>query len=512
MSQKTVYIWGPVSSFTGPLSAWLVKKGWHVHIAAKSSLNLFSMSPLDLKSSAQSAIEQSFGGRDQVKAFKDKFKIINRQEIEKSTKYDAIIFAGMPPNFDESRTPRAPWSAAELKDLIGANKETPVFVVSSIFGGIQNDGVVPEQIEFERRKPLSNWENICQQYENKLLDSLSACEAPWYLVRLPMLCGATDDGSTMNYTGVYSLLKVLDKAINHADSPENDLDNDLDKNIEKAKELTLSYHPDSIFWYLPVDMATYVFWRYLEDVDRPRILNLVATNACLNREWLENAVSAIGATSLVQAEEDRLDLPQAIRRLLVDEIQVSNRNLFEVAGRYHVPPVKADIAYFQKILERARSNNWGENPAMQWRKTGSQEEQTIAYSDKVISYYFEEFLPVLLNTGGLLDRAIDAGHEIGFLLKEASDLSFVIKQQGGTSTTSRLEPNAKRPKICFILSGKTLLRLIQSKLPLHRALIMREVVVKGPIIETMKVTNLVERFLKEHPLTSEHLKEAEVYS
>jgi len=489
--QRTAYLWGPVSSFTGPLTAWLVKKGWNVHIAAKSSLNLFSMSPLDLKSSALAALEASFGGRDKAKAFQDRFKIIDKQEIGGGTRYDAVIFAGMPPNYDESRAPRAPWSVTELAEVIAQNKETPLFIISSIFGGVQQDGVVPEQFEFERRKPASNWESICQQYENKLLLELSGCEAPWYLVRMPILCGATEDGITVSHTGLYPLLKRISAA----------------GEAEGDRRLDLSFRPDSVFWFIPVDMATYVFWRYLEDSDRPRVLNLVATNPALNREWLPNAASASGVETVECQEEDGLDLPATLRKLLNDEIQVSTRNLFEVAGRYHVPPVKADRAYFERVINRARENNWGEPRTTPGRITG--DEQTIAYSDSVIKYYFEEFLPGLLNTGGLMDKAITAGQEIGFQLKEASDLAFVLKTQGGESTAQRLSPEAGRPKVCFILTGKTLLRLVQSKLPLHRALLLREVEVKGPIIETMKVTSLVERFLKEHPLTKEQLSKAE---
>ncbi|HMO22131.1 MAG TPA: hypothetical protein PKC98_14335, partial [Candidatus Melainabacteria bacterium] len=59
--------------------------------------------------------------------------------------YDIIIFAGLPPNFDESRGPRAPWSAAELEEVLRAMKpETEIIVVSSIYAAVQEDGVVPE--------------------------------------------------------------------------------------------------------------------------------------------------------------------------------------------------------------------------------------------------------------------------------------------------------------------------------------------------------------------------------
>ena len=114
MTHKTAYLWGPVSSFTGPLAAWLVTKGWHVQVATKSALNLLSLSPLDLHSSALTLLEQAMGGRDRYRTFKDRLRLVDETEALKGTKYDAVIFCGLPPNFDEPRAPRAPWAAARL--------------------------------------------------------------------------------------------------------------------------------------------------------------------------------------------------------------------------------------------------------------------------------------------------------------------------------------------------------------------------------------------------------------
>ena len=61
MSQKVAYIWGPVTSFNGALAAHMARKGWQVHFACKSSLNLLSLSPLDLRTQAQSLLEAALG-------------------------------------------------------------------------------------------------------------------------------------------------------------------------------------------------------------------------------------------------------------------------------------------------------------------------------------------------------------------------------------------------------------------------------------------------------------------
>ena len=140
--QKTALLWGPVSSFTGPLAAWLITKGWHVDIACKSSLNLLSLSPLDLKSHAQTLIERSFQSRKKAKAFEDRFNFQeNPGKKSKNKTYDSIIFAGLPPNFDESRGPRAPWSANELEDILNAHPDSELIIISSIYSAVKEDGV-----------------------------------------------------------------------------------------------------------------------------------------------------------------------------------------------------------------------------------------------------------------------------------------------------------------------------------------------------------------------------------
>ncbi|MFX7825290.1 hypothetical protein ABTK20_23085, partial [Acinetobacter baumannii] len=69
---------------------------------------------------------------------------------------------------------------------------------------------------------------------------------------------------------------------------------------------------------------------------------------------------------------------------------------------------------------------------------------------------------------------------MGWVLKTSSD---------GNVEVEPYNPNVK-PTICFRFSGTTMTKLIQSKLPLHRALLMREVEVEGPLLDALRVTNV----------------------
>jgi hypothetical protein len=45
-------------------------------------------------------------------------------------------------------------------------------------------------------------------------------------------------------------------------------------------------------------------------------------------------------------------------------------------------------------------------------------------------------------------------------------------------------------------------QLIQSRLSLHRALLLKEVEVEGPLLQALKVSNMIEKFLRQNPMDS----------
>lgn len=493
MTQKTAYIWGPVSSFSGPLAASLIKKGWSVHIPTKSSLNIFSLSPLDLRSSARNSLEQAFGGREKFKTFQDRLKFVDPQEAAKpGTVYDAIIFCGLPPNFDEPRVPRAPWAASEIPSLLKSFKNQPLFVVSSLWGGVQNDGVVPEEIEFDRRKPQTQWESLCQQYEIKLLEGLSKSESTWYLVRLPLIGPDSATGESASFSGPITLFRELANQTKHPDAQSNN----------RKQDLKLGYNPDSTLWFLPQDAVVHLFTRFIEDEGRPRILNLVSTQAPLNREWLDSYARELGYSSCSESDKDSLNLPGTVRKLLNDNLQVKTRNLFEVSGRYHIPRLKLDEDYFAKILQQGEASNWGQPAGKQDRA------KPPGFSERLAAYYFEEFIPEHFDEA-MLRRATTQGTTIGFVLKDSDGLAWILRARKGKALVERFDPQDEKPGICFHLTGKTMTQLVQSRLPLHRALLLREVEVEGPLLHALRVASTIEQFLKEHPLEANEIAELE---
>lgn len=475
MTHKTAYIWGPVSSFTGPLIAWLLQKDWQVHLAVKPALDLFTLAPLDLHSSAQALVERALGGHEKLRTFQDRLRFVEPHEIGRGTKYDALIFCGLPPNFDEPRVPRAPWAASELAAIAKVLKGVPTFIVSSLWGAVQPDGVVPEEFEFDRRKALTHWENVCQQYENRLLKGLALLESPWHLVRLPLLSGKEQDGAALNFSGLFTLLHHVYQA--------------AQQSVEPLNALKLNYNPDSTLWFLPVDKAVYLFWRLLEDEARPRICNLVSTQAMLNREWLHYMASAVGYKTTEAGESDAFDLPGILRKLLKDNVQVKTRNLFEVAARYYQSPVSLDSDYFQKMLSFAKGQNWGE-----FEKPVSEK---LVFSEDLADHYFKEFLPQRM-AGKLVKEFTRDDTTVGFFLLDG-DWSYLLKASNGTPMVSRLDPDGDHPSVRIRFTSQTMTRLIQNKVSLPEAVLRGQVKIEGAVLDTLRVGNALGQFLKENP-------------
>ncbi len=480
MTHKTAYLWGPISSFSGPLVALLLHKGWHVHIPAKSALNLFTLTPLDLQSAAYSWLERALGGREQLQVFQERLRILDYGESIKGTTYDAIIFCGLPPNFDEPRAPRAPWSASELPRIARMLKGTPIFIVSSLWGGIQPDGVVPEEFEFERRKPLSHWEGVCQQYELRLLENTSKLDACWHLIRLPLISGSTVDGSALNFSGLSTLLRESSSPSNPAVMPGN--------------SFKLNFNPDATLWFSAANTMTTFFWRLLEDDSRPRICNLVSTQSMLNREWGEYLARALGYETLEVTDRDTWNLPSILRKMLRDVINVKTRNLFEVAGRYQYAPTLLDTAYFEQLISFGRSENWG--------RLLVPDQHEICFSVQWARNYFQQFLPRELSAD-IIKEVTRGGTTVGFVIGGDEQISFVLKAQSGQVLVQPFDPSIDRPSVCFRFSGGTLAKLVANKLSLAKALLTREVRMDGPLLDGLRVSNALSRFLETHPFIPE---------
>ncbi len=80
-------------------------------------------------------------------------------------------------------------------------------------------------------------------------------------------------------------------------------------------------------------------------------------------------------------------------------------------------------------------------------------------------------------------------------------MDFRRNQGSGELTVDNYDPSSDKPDICFHFSGMTLSRLIQNKMLLHRALLMREVEVEGNLFQLWKIVSAIDKFLRENQIS-----------
>ena len=494
-TSKTAYVWGPVSNFSAFLLASLLQNGWHVHIPTKSALQI-SLSPLDLESTAQSAIEKALGP-EKSKLYAENIHFLDGDDVQRGITYDIVIFCGLPTNFDEARVSRSPWAADELQPVLKRLKGVPAIIVSSLWGGIQNDGVVPEEIEFDRRKPRTHFEGVCQQYEARILKVVSKDDCKWHLLRLPLILGSSETGRSSNFSGLYKLLKEVKQA---AVTPEG----------ASAGDVELAYNPDATLWMLPANEAADIVVKFAEDNARPSICNLVPTSVTLNQEWLHELAQYAGISALVPAEKDSLNLPGTLRNMLSDNMQVKTRNLFEVVGRYHIAsPFVPSRDYFTKISEYAIENNWGQIRA---------NEAAEPFSPERARYYFEHFLPA--NLTDKMKKALSSFKQgLAFSVGELDDCRWILSSDDAASVVVEHFPGSQNQdgansksetkRVTFTISPIAFAKLSSGKLMFEQALVTKALQVSGPPIQCVKACDFLRRFIRHHhyvPPGSENAK------
>lgn len=470
MTAKTAYFRGPLSTFSTQLAVQLLEDGWNLHIPSKSALN-FSLSPLDLRSSIESTLERSIGKKSKARELLERVRLLEPQEVVRGTKYDVIIFCGLPANFDEARVSRAPWAAEELSEVCRRLKDVPVIILSSLWSAIQEDGVVPEEIEFNRRKPLSHFEGVCQQYELKLLNGLENQESLWYLLRLPLVTPKLSDGSCLSFSGLSNLFAKVSES------------------VSDDKVLRLAYNPDATLWMLPCDLAASLTAAFIEDSSRPRICNLVSTRATLNQEWLQHVASAADLQRVEMTERDSLNLPGPLQAMLRDNVQVKTRNLFEVMGRHQETPVSMDADYFAKVFKFGRNANWGQPRTEHFKSL---------FSEHMATQYFTEFLVARVDEK-VVSRMSKFNGGLAFHIEGHNNCAWVVKGVDGNLVVQPYDPVNDTPALQFLFTPGGFVRLLKHEMLFEQALLSKDLQARGKKgLEFVKACDLVRKILKEY--------------
>lgn len=469
MHIKTAYVWGPISNFSSFFINRLLEEGWQVHVACKAALQL-DFSTLDLASAARYKIEEANDITGKLSSSQERLVFLESDEPRPGTRYDAVLFMGLPANFDDARVPRAASTAAELpriaKELDG---DTLVFIFSSLWGGIRNDGVVPEELEFKRRNPESRFEKFCQEYEYGVLKAINKTNLKWHLVRLPMMLGGIADGRTVTFTGLYKLLQELHRAQASGDPV-----------------LKLNYNPGASFWMLPCDCAAQVVFRMISDSACPVISNVISTQSTINKKWVQNLAKALRFLSIENAENDALALPATLREMLKQSIQVKSHDLF-VRYQQRAPAFTSD--YFVRILQFAVAHNWGKVPVRP---------KESSFSAEKARNYFESFLPEKIDRK-LAESLAEFDGGMAFQIVGQQDCRWLLIAENGKAIVQRLGSSVHSPQVTFVINPESFGQLVAARINPAKMLKSRALQLSGDFLHCANAFGFFYGFLSKHP-------------
>lgn len=416
------------------------------------------------------------GGADKFKPFSENLLFLDADEPQRGTTYDVILFLGLPSNFDEPRVSRAPWAADQLAAISDKLKGVPLIIVSSLWGGVQADGVVPEEIEFERRKPRTHFEGVCQQYEARILKAVGSRDGKWHFVRLPVVVGHSADGRCNNFSGQSKLLQELHSAkLLLGEQSQN-------------KTLELAYNQDATFWMMPCDQVATLLVKFIEDPSRPTICNMVPSQATLMQEWMHEVSRALEIDAINPVEKDNLNLPSTLRSMLNDNLQIKTRNLFELLGRYHHSPVVLTSDYFAKLINYGLKNNWGQ------ARPSTPE---LPFSSEKARQYFEQFFPENLDKRMLKALSSFKGG-IAFQIAGEETCHWLISYKDNKASVVAFNADSHKPEASFLVNAPSFARLSSGKMMFEQALLTRNLQVNGNPIQSIKACDFFRRFLQRH--------------
>ncbi len=66
----------------------------------------------------------------------------------------------------------------------------------------------------------------------------------------------------------------------------------------------------------------------------------------------------------------------------------------------------------------------------------------------------------------------------------------------------RYTETSAKPKVCFYVTGSTMASIMRNKLPLHQALLFKQIEVEGPLVDSVRVSKILSKFMKDYPFTN----------
>ena len=308
-----------------------------------------------------------------------------------------------------------------------------------------------------------------------------------FIFRPSIVIGDSRKGQIATFNGMYNILRFFDTV-------ESIIGNEEIRAVAKA---------DATKNLIPVDYLAKAIWYIIENgvADTYHITNKSPLTLGQLRDIYAELFGING--KLVTEKEFQSKKPTRVERLykkmsLLYEAYMAAEPVFDrtnadtVLEHADLKMPVIDSAYFARLLEYARTVEWGKSQRQQF--------QLSDWPITVIEEYFDDFLRKKMHKQLLPDlRKLSATFRI--VMKEKSDMYWSLAIEQGILT--KISRNGMACECSFIVDSSTFGDIASARVTPQKAFFKKQVDIEGDIETGLKLVTVLAAFFKKHPFKTE---------
>lgn len=358
----------------------------------------------------------------------------------------------------------------------------PLLHVSTAYVAGQRDNVVRED-EIDVGQTFSNvYEETKCEAERLVRDWSERTGLPATVLRPSIVLGDYAEGRIIHFNTAYDVMHAFEL---------------ICRRIGEG-DVRVAAMPEVHKNFIPADYFAEAAWAVLAS-GRPGTYHVTNPNPLKMSELRDIYMQLFGVGNITIVDEHefmarpRTRAESILRNALAAyEPYLASEPVFDRSGadsvlngaRIELP--RLDVAYFQRLLDYARSANWG----------GPRRKADTAHTPDIVEAYFAEFLPGKLYQQLLPDlRKLTASFSIR--VHDTDQPAWSLQVLKGALTS--IEADGDRGDCCFLVGVDTFARIVSGRTRPQEAFFKRQVEIEGDMETGLKLATVLGSFFREFP-------------
>ncbi|MCA9255110.1 MAG: SDR family oxidoreductase [Phycisphaerales bacterium] len=364
-----------------------------------------------------------------------------------------------------------------------------VFVSTAYVGGLTS-GCLPEAPAPACALDANDYERSKFEAEERVL-GWTAPDRQVRIVRPSILIGDEENGRATSFGGIYTLARAVELLARAAEQ-----DASIDR---RAIPLRIVGSPKAFVNVAPVCWASRHLTRIaLTDAPMGGVINLVNPSPPTSddvRRWLEEVFDVGGGrftretwpwTDASAWEDAFYAAGEQVRAYLGRDVTFETTYLASI-GESH-PLV--DATQFERAVRFARDARWGRS---------SSRAESAEHSHFDPARYFEEFVPSRLPQSSVASiRSFSA--IVRYVIEGLRNGEWVCRYNAGRLIETHRGPNTLSEDFGFRIQRDAFEHLVTGRKSLQSAYFQAEAEIFGNTLMALKMTPIIDTFIREHPL------------